>query len=454
MKGINELYEYTGITRKRLVLSINYDILLAVRKFLEKGRERHDRDDRKHIDDSGRSCRKAPSQEIHSTQIYQLRTTGGSQSRWTVSGEARGLRSLHHQKHQTGTRQKIKPPTWWQWTTDNLVAVSLPLMDCRPEEISLRQRYPISSISLAFKICQGLPRSDRGRVESVRVPMKRFYNPFNFKAIETKYDGYHFRSRLEARWATFFNALDIPYEYEKEGYDLEGTWYLPDFWMPTMDCFIEIKGEEPTEEEIKKARLLSLYKGKCIYIISGNIGMPSHKNAHSIHLEHPPYLALRWWDEETETYSHKEINMSLEIRVLLQKLDEIGVTIEVSKVSREKLIIKPNRCLYDLETITEEIETSIDQCHQLANLVPLLKQCEKELVDIFTITSDDQYFDFIGQDFGTDDLEWVDCLNCGLIDIRKICDSSHRCTGWNHKTLANDTPRLLAAYEAARQARF
>jgi hypothetical protein len=28
------------------------------------------------------------------------------------------------------------------------------------------------------------------------------------KAIETSYKGYRFRSRLEARWAVFFDALD------------------------------------------------------------------------------------------------------------------------------------------------------------------------------------------------------------------------------------------------------
>ena len=37
------------------------------------------------------------------------------------------------------------------------------------------------------------------------------------KAIETVYKGYRFRSRLEARWAVFFDALGIHYRYELEG---------------------------------------------------------------------------------------------------------------------------------------------------------------------------------------------------------------------------------------------
>ncbi len=32
----------------------------------------------------------------------------------------------------------------------------------------------------------------------------------SIKAIQTKYRGYHFRSRLEARWAVFFDAADMP----------------------------------------------------------------------------------------------------------------------------------------------------------------------------------------------------------------------------------------------------
>ena len=46
------------------------------------------------------------------------------------------------------------------------------------------------------------------------------------RAIETRYKGYRFRSRLEARYAVLFDSLKIEWEYEPEGYVLEdGTWY-------------------------------------------------------------------------------------------------------------------------------------------------------------------------------------------------------------------------------------
>lgn len=63
------------------------------------------------------------------------------------------------------------------------------------------------------------------------------------KPIETPYKGYRFRSRLEARWAVFFDALNIKWEYEKEGFDLgDGDYYLPDFWLPELSLWYEVKG--------------------------------------------------------------------------------------------------------------------------------------------------------------------------------------------------------------------
>lgn len=62
------------------------------------------------------------------------------------------------------------------------------------------------------------------------------------KPIQTVYKGYKFRSRLEARWAVFFDALGIEWQYEPEGYQLpDGTWYLPDFYLPEFSSTIEIK---------------------------------------------------------------------------------------------------------------------------------------------------------------------------------------------------------------------
>jgi hypothetical protein len=66
------------------------------------------------------------------------------------------------------------------------------------------------------------------------------------KAIETRYAGYLFRSRLEARWAVFFDALKYDWQYEPEGFELvSGKRYLPDFRinLPDGPLWFEIKPE-------------------------------------------------------------------------------------------------------------------------------------------------------------------------------------------------------------------
>ena len=64
----------------------------------------------------------------------------------------------------------------------------------------------------------------------------------DFKPKETHYKGYRFRSRLEARWAVFFDKCDIKYDYEPEGFELSnGESYLPDFFLPEYNIFVEVK---------------------------------------------------------------------------------------------------------------------------------------------------------------------------------------------------------------------
>lgn len=64
---------------------------------------------------------------------------------------------------------------------------------------------------------------------------------WNGKSIPTFYNAVTFRSRLEARWAVFMDHLGVPWSYEHEGYALDSGWYVPDFWLPTLQTHLEIK---------------------------------------------------------------------------------------------------------------------------------------------------------------------------------------------------------------------
>ncbi|MGW3927852.1 hypothetical protein ACWECC_07105 [Streptomyces microflavus] len=80
------------------------------------------------------------------------------------------------------------------------------------------------------------------------------------QALPTRYAGHHFRSRLEARWAVFMDHLDIPWDYEPQGYVVDGKPYLPDFLIypdTPQKFWLEIKGTFPTDEEVAAAQGLA-----------------------------------------------------------------------------------------------------------------------------------------------------------------------------------------------------
>lgn len=92
--------------------------------------------------------------------------------------------------------------------------------------------------------------------------------------IVTKYNNYKFRSRLEARWAVVFDALNILYEYEIEGFEMpSGTKYLPDFLFQELGVFVEIKPFEdiPYAEFIKIADFAT-HSEKPLLLIVGSPG--------------------------------------------------------------------------------------------------------------------------------------------------------------------------------------
>lgn len=97
------------------------------------------------------------------------------------------------------------------------------------------------------------------------------------KAIETAYQGYRFRSRLEARWAVYFDTLGIVWEYEREGFKFtDGTLYLPDFWLPQVNMWAEVKPGEFTAEEKKKAGMLSKETGFRCLLLEGPPNLVSY----------------------------------------------------------------------------------------------------------------------------------------------------------------------------------
>lgn len=97
----------------------------------------------------------------------------------------------------------------------------------------------------------------------------------SIKVIETRYRGYRFRSRLEARWALALDVCGVKWQYEVDGYVLPSGPYLPDFRLDVYGRkgpWIEIKGAEPTDRECKLMRELCAAHSMYGFIVWGTPG--------------------------------------------------------------------------------------------------------------------------------------------------------------------------------------
>jgi hypothetical protein len=121
--------------------------------------------------------------------------------------------------------------------------------------------------------------------------------------IQTRYKGYRFRSRLEARWAVFFDLLGIAWEYEPEGFRMGSVCYLPDFrlslpvkWLvpgllPRLESvaaeqvWLEVK---PLNKELSGGEILKIREfarataGKSVYVLAA--GDPMEQTARNFQL--------------------------------------------------------------------------------------------------------------------------------------------------------------------------
>lgn len=87
------------------------------------------------------------------------------------------------------------------------------------------------------------------------------------EARPTSYRGTQFRSVLEADWACTLDHLAIAWEYEQRAYRLpSGVGYLPDFWLPALRTFIEVKGPH-AERRNKPRELAGQLAGDAIVLI-------------------------------------------------------------------------------------------------------------------------------------------------------------------------------------------
>lgn len=124
------------------------------------------------------------------------------------------------------------------------------------------------------------------------------------KAIDTEYKGHLFRSRLEARYAVYFDNLGVIWEYESEGYELgEGDRYLPDFYLPTYGIFAEVKPIPFDYKEHSKCKRLAVKTRKIVVEL---VGLPN-TNPKDIIVPHQYYACSSCGKKEEYDINDKRI---------------------------------------------------------------------------------------------------------------------------------------------------
>lgn len=104
----------------------------------------------------------------------------------------------------------------------------------------------------------------------------------DLKAIPTNYANCNFRSRLEARWAVFFDELGLEWIYEPQGYAFRGLRYLCDFYLPTLELWVEVKGMAPTPADRLKCKRMAEGSEKRLALLVGSIPEDSSDDCLSV----------------------------------------------------------------------------------------------------------------------------------------------------------------------------
>ncbi len=91
----------------------------------------------------------------------------------------------------------------------------------------------------------------------------------NGRGTPTEYNGIQMRSKLEARVAKKLDFYGVKWEYEPRRFNLGTTTYMPDFYLPEFDIWLEAKPSSDYEEypKLYKVDLLRQF-GKFVTIVT------------------------------------------------------------------------------------------------------------------------------------------------------------------------------------------
>ncbi len=145
--------------------------------------------------------------------------------------------------------EKIRNPTNY-WTGKKRG----PMSQAWRDKIAAGNRgktLPQSAKDHLRQLYTGVPRSAETRARmsagvkpAFRERMRQRFlgKPCVHPPRQCQYNGIWMRSTFETRVASAFDRLGWSWQYEPERFDLGSCTYLPDFYLPDHDMYVEVKG--------------------------------------------------------------------------------------------------------------------------------------------------------------------------------------------------------------------
>jgi len=325
-------------------------------------------------------------------------------------------------------------------------------------------------------------------------------------SIPTEYKGIQMRSRLEAKWAKYFDDNGIRWLYEPEGFQKDGVKYLPDFALPDLHIIFEVKGVMDDKDEKKKQMMAEICEAKGWKYVMGFSEIPdsfiidSSGNEFAFDVvpkkETKKHLANYFNEDEylekVEAEMEKELVMPHDgdWRDLLARgkyleaiyeLGRLGVFF-VKSPTNGKLMMRYRKSLVEKKLFLDELRSYLSEEYYKSGILECLKEKTKEneavllmidellivyilheatrekikeIVEKFSSTIPENYFLFFkesGEKFNLEDsLEHLKSY-FGSEKIRLLQDYMKRYDGTeNYLSIINDVENELQVKEIRRE---
>lgn len=168
------------------------------------------------------------------------------------------------------------------------------------------------------------------------------------------HNGYRLRSYTELMWARLLEASGLFYLYEPDLVRVDEGFYLPDFWLPNAGIYLEVKGKEPTAEEVQKADAVMARTGKEVFFL---VGLPASDRG-GLHNCGLLMRGASGWHHNISPYdlqglvrNHVSPEMSARMSLSVQK-DDLDYVRHIGEALEEMFLVRADRS--DMERVLRE----------------------------------------------------------------------------------------------------